>query len=178
MGGFSLVLGVNFVKQGQDSQEGRPGSLLLSPTPPLSSDDSDYDEAPEEGLGAPTGVMKVGQMVVRVWAVCRQCERWAAQLPFRPWGPADREWATIPGNFPYPFIVLPCRDQGSDTGSQVPVLGRNLGVLVYASTSSLQQYLDGCDWPLLSLGVLSTAVLEYMLICLCFTFCFPISPSF
>lgn len=65
------------VKPGPEAQEGRPGSLLLSlPSSPfpafLSSDDSDYDETPEEGPGAPIGVMtkKVGQEVVRVWAVC------------------------------------------------------------------------------------------------------------
>lgn len=63
--------------------------------PSTSPDDSDYDEVPEEGPRAPAAVMtkKVGQAVVRVWAVCLSAWRVGHPLPFRPWGLPDREWA-------------------------------------------------------------------------------------
>ena len=119
---------------------------------------------------------KVGQVVVRVWAVCCQCGGWAAQLPFRPWGPLDREWATVPREFPSPFVALPCKGQGSGTGSQDPVLGGKPGGIWLVAPARLQLHLGGCVWPLLSLGVWSLAFLGCLFHCLCFTFCVPMAP--
>lgn len=54
---------------------------LSLPFPSISPDDPDYDEVPAEGPRAPAAVMtkKVGQAVVRVWAVCLSV--WRAGYP-------------------------------------------------------------------------------------------------